>query len=102
MAMSIQEVFGSGASLNASALSIPTNNLAVISGVTADYTNGAEAVFAILEHLANDTSVPLSSGYITSSVSTSLTSGNKLRKSYSFVFNVGNIALNDLDVVEWN
>lgn len=98
MALNIVDVFGSGAILNGTSLTIPTDNLAVISGVSADYSNGAEAVFALLEHLGVNTPTPLSSGNITRSVSTVLVGADKLRKSYTFSFTVGDIELNSLDV----
>jgi hypothetical protein len=99
MSLTVANVFGAGSSLDGSALTIPTDNLSVISGVSADYSNGAEAVFALLEHLAAGTPLPLTSGNITSSVSTNLVSGNRLRKTYTFTLTVGDIELNSLDVV---
>ena len=98
MSLTVANVFGAGASLDSTELSIPTNNLAVISGVSADYSNGAEAVIALLEHLATSTPLPLTSGNITSSTSTTLINTNQLRKTYTFTMTVGDIALKDLDV----
>ena len=98
MSLTVANVFGTGASLDGTVFSIPTNNLAVISGVDTDWTNGAEAVFALLEHLATSTPLPLTSGNISSSVSTTLVNTNQLRKTYTFTMTVGDIALNTLDV----
>lgn len=100
MSLTIAEVFGAGASLDGTELIIPTNNLSVISGVSADFSKGAEAVFAVLDHLATSTEVPLSSGNIQSSVSTILLNDTQLRKTYTFTLTVGDIELNQLDVVQ--
>jgi len=100
MSLTIAEVFGAGSSLDGSTLSIPTDNLAVIAGVSADYSKGAEAVFAVLDHLATSTVVPLSSGNIQSSVSTTLLNETQLRKTYTFTLTVGDIELSQLDVVQ--
>jgi hypothetical protein len=104
MSLTIEDVFGSGATVNDGGdgnIVIPINNLAVISGVSADYSNGAEVVFAILDHFVTGTDVPLASGNIEGAVSTSLLEGGtQLRKSYSFNMTLGDIELSSLDVVE--
>lgn len=97
--MLVTDVFGVGTYVDETTVSIPTDNLAVISGVTNDYIQGEEIVFALLEHLATGTTLPLSSGNITSSVSTNLVNSNQLRKTYTFTMTVGDIQLNALDVV---
>ena len=95
MALTVSQVFGSSASIESGdVLSIPRSNLAVLEGAD-DNDSGAEVVFALLEKLKD---APLSSGNITVRSSTSLVNGNQLRKSYTFSFTVGDIALSGLNV----
>ena len=97
MAITVSGVFGSSASIATSNLVIPKANLPVLSGSDSD-SDGAEVVFALLEKMVNSP-VPLSSGNITATSSTSLNGNNQLRKTYTFTFTVGDIALSGLNVV---
>lgn len=97
MAITLSGVFGPSASIATSNLVIPKANLPVLSSGDDD-SDGAEVVFALLEKMVNSP-VPLTSGNITATSSTSLTGSNQLRKTYTFTFTVGNIALSGLDVV---
>lgn len=98
MPITVSGVFGPNATIEAgNVLSIPRANLPVLSS-SDDNTDGAEVVFAVLEKLVN-TNVPLTSGNIIASSSTTLVNNNQLRKTYNFVLTVGNVALSGLDVV---
>lgn len=97
MAITVSGVFGASASIATSNLVIPKANLPVLSSSDTD-SDGAEVVFAILEKMVNSP-VPLSSGNITATSSTSLTGSNQLRKTYTFTMTVGDIALSGLNVV---